>query len=387
MISQRNWAKPLRKRIKNILSGKKIEILEEVDTAGANTPYGDVFKLAGIINNKKPGSIICVGGGSAIDCAKAANIISSVDPGKNDLEPFFGIGKVSQTLQERKIKLYPLIAVQVAAGSAAHLTKYANVTDSEEEQKKLIIDEAIIPKKAVFDYSVTLSEPLELTLDGALDGLAHSLEVYWGAGGKDFKKVEEICLTSIRIIVDNLTLLSKNLEDTRLREKIGLATDLGGYAIMMGSTNGPHLNSFSFVDILSHGKAVAITLPYYTVFFAPAIEAKLTKLVTIFDRYIRVNPLKSYSGKKGPRILGEIVAGGIMKFYKEINFPTTLGQVRGFGQQYIEKALNAARNPQLEMKLKSMPIPLGSTMVDEYLGLVLESARTGNFSLIKSFEK
>ncbi|HAX17243.1 MAG TPA: 3-dehydroquinate synthase, partial [Actinobacteria bacterium] len=51
--------------------------------------------------------------------------------------------------------LYPLIAVQVASGSGSHISKYSNVTDMKTRQKKLIIDEAIIPLRAVFDYSVT----------------------------------------------------------------------------------------------------------------------------------------------------------------------------------------------------------------------------------------
>ena len=56
---------------------------------------------------------------------------------------------------------------------------------------------------------------------------------------------------------------------------MGLATDLGGYSIMLGGTNGGHLTSFSLVDILSHGRACAIMNPYYVVFFAPAIEEPL----------------------------------------------------------------------------------------------------------------
>jgi len=61
-------------------------------------------------------------------------------------------------------------------------------------------------------------------------------------------------------------------EDMDSRESLGLGTDLGGYAIMVGGTSGPHLTSFSLVDVLSHGRACAIMSPYYTVFFAPAIQ-------------------------------------------------------------------------------------------------------------------
>ncbi len=44
---------------------------------------------------------------------------------------------------------------------------------------------------------------------------------------------------------------------------------------MLGGTNGGHLTSFSLVDVLSHGRACAIMNPYYTVFFAPAIQEPL----------------------------------------------------------------------------------------------------------------
>ena len=44
---------------------------------------------------------------------------------------------------------------------------------------------------------------------------------------------------------------------------------------MIGGTNGGHLTSFSLVDVTSHGRACALTNPYYTVFFAPAIEPAL----------------------------------------------------------------------------------------------------------------
>lgn len=57
-----------------------------------------------------------------------------------------------------------------------------------------------------------------------------------------------------------------------------MATDFGGYAIMLGGTNGRHLTSFSLIDILSHGRACIMMNPYYTVFYSPAVQGPL-KLV------------------------------------------------------------------------------------------------------------
>ena len=55
----------------------------------------------------------------------------------------------------------------------------------------------------------------------------------------------------------------------------------------------------------------------------------------------------------------------------------------GFTQGHIERALAAAKNPKLESKLRNMPVPLTAAQVDDYMGPVLEAARTGDFSLIR----
>jgi alcohol dehydrogenase len=67
-----------------------------------------------------------------------------------------------------------------------------------------------------------------------------------------------------------------------------------------------------------------------------------------------------------------------------IGFPTRLGEVEGFSEEHINRALTAAKNPQLKMKLQNMPVPLTAEMVDEYMGPVLEAARDGNLNAIKN---
>jgi len=50
----------------------------------------------------------------------------------------------------------------------------------------------------------------------------------------------------------------------------------------------------------------------------------------------------------------------------------------------MERALEAAKDPQLRMKLQNMPVPLTAEMVDEYMGPILEAAQDGDLSLIKN---
>ena len=133
------------------------------------------------------------------------------------------------------------------ASSAAHLTKYSNITDLHSKQKMLIVDEAIIPVKAMFDYTLTITQPLPLTIDGGLDGISHGLEVLMGIPENLIKKAMQVCLAGVELIVNNIKKVVNDPGDMEARESIGLGTDLGGYAIMIGGTNGAHLNSFSFL--------------------------------------------------------------------------------------------------------------------------------------------
>ncbi len=365
--------------IRSSLSESAVEIADMIKGAGPNCPREDLFRITDELKAIDPDVIISFGGGSTIDSAKAAEVLRTLGGG---IEDYFGMGLVSKVLSESAGSLTPHFAVQTAASSAAHLTKYSNITDVSSGQKKLIVDEAIVPTNPVFDYEVTYGAPKSLTADGALDGIAHSLEVLYGAAGKPFyEKMVDVAGTCISLVVKYLPLVIENPDNTEAREALCLATDLGGYSIMIGGTNGGHLTSFSLVDILSHGRACAIMNPYYTVFFAPAIEEPLRLIGRIYQE---AGLTKSDIRKLKGRELGIAVAEGMFELARKIGFPTCLGEVKGFSQAHIDRALAAAKNPQLKMKLQNMPVPLTAEMVDEYMSPVLEAARDGDLSLIKN---
>ena len=365
--------------IKQSLAAAGVELLGEVDGAAPNAPLEDLARIRAELERLEPQVAVSFGGGSTIDATKAAIVLSTLG---GDIEDYFGTGLVTQALGESGETLTPHVAIQTAASSGAHLTKYSNITNVETGQKKLIVDMAVVPPRPVFDYTVTYGAPRSLTADGALDGIAHSLEVLYGAAGKpEYERIEAVATESIGLVVTYLPRVLDNPHDAEAREALGLATDLGAYAIMLGGTNGGHLTSFSLVDVLSHGRACAITNPYYTVFFAPAIQEPLQAVGTILKQtgYIEAD-LEELSGRE----LGVAVAEGMIAFEEAIGFPTKLADVPGFTDAHIERALGAAKNPQLKMKLENMPVPLTAGMVDEYMGSVLIAARDGDLSVIKN---
>jgi alcohol dehydrogenase len=306
--------------IKKALAQSKVELVAEIKGARPNSPREDLFRITLDLTESQADVVVSFGGGSTIDAAKAAIVLRALG---GEIDAYFGTALVSEALRAAGKVLLPHVAVATVAGSAAHLTRYSNITDISTGQKKLIVDDVIVPAYSIFDYEVTYSTPPALTADGALDGISHCLEVLYGAVGKScYPKVEEIAGLAIRLAVEYLPAAMGEPRNSQAREALCLATDLGGYCIMIGGTNGGHLTSFSLVDILPHGRACAIMNPYYTVFFAPAIE----------------------------------------------------------------RALAAAKNPQLKMKLQNMPIPLTAEMIDDYMAPILEAAREGNLALIRNVE-
>ncbi|MCL5986157.1 MAG: iron-containing alcohol dehydrogenase [Actinobacteria bacterium] len=382
IASRSKWLSGFVNEVMDSLRKSKVEIIDWVDGAKPNTPIEDVNRIRDEICKSNPDCLVVIAGGSGIDAAKAAAILAAYGDEKYDISRFYGVGEVTRFAANTGIRIRSIVAVQTAASSASHLTKYANVTDLRSNQKNLIVDEEIMPPKAIFDYTITRSMSMDLTLDGALDGMSHALEVYYGATGSTIDYVEKVALLAIELIVYALPRIINDPENLKLREILGLATDLGGYCIMLGATNGGHLTSFSLVDILSHGRACGIANIYYTVFFAPRIQRQLQNLAEIFKSYIPED-VDEISGRR----LGEIVAQGMIAFMKSLYLPTQLSEVNGFSDDHIKRALTAAKDPKLESKLKSMPLSLNASLVDEYIAPLLEAAKSGDISLIKDFEE
>lgn len=365
--------------IRSSLSAAGLEICGDIEGAAPNAPREDLARITQAVRSAAPGVVVSFGGGSTIDAAKAAAVLGSVG---GTVEDYFGTGLVAAKLAATGAKLIPHLAIQTAASSGAHLTKYSNITDLATGQKKLIVDDAIVPERALFDYGVTLSAPPALTADGALDGVSHCLEVLYGAAGKpNYPLIADVAAAGIRMVLEYLPKVMANPADRTGREALGLATDLGAYSIMLGGTNGAHLTSFSLIDILSHGRACALMNPYYTVFFAPAIQEPLRLVARICEETgVASRPTVQLSG----RDLGVAVAEALIGFIRSMGLPATLGDVPGFTGTHIERALTAAKNPQLRMKLENMPVPLTAEMVDDYMGPVLHAAANGDLAAIRN---
>ena len=353
-------------------------VTDVVEGAKPNAPREDVYRLESYILHYRPDVVVSVGGGSTIDACKAAIMLATyggkVTP---EIDHYFGTGLVTEAKEKTGLSMIPMIAVQTSASSGAHLTKYSNITDPVAGQKKLIVDPAIVPTVAFFDYKVTKTMPLSVTIDGELDAIAHTFEVFCGANAETYDIKKDLCETAIDLVLTYAPRLKENLQDEEAREAIGLATDLGGYAIMVGGTSGAHLTSFSLVDLVAHGTACGIMNPYYAVFYSPAIQDQLIVVGNVLKKH---GFIEGNIEEKQGRDRAVAVAQGLIAFGKSIGAPTKLSDLKGYNEKYTEQILEAAKDPQLSMKLQNMPIPMTAADVEPYMRPIIEGAVVGELT-------
>jgi alcohol dehydrogenase len=365
---------PVAEEIEGSIESAGGEIIDTFDGARANAPREDLYRLAYQVTKNDPDGVVVVGGGSTIDAAKASLVLKLYG---GLIDDYFGTGLVTEKSGGEQI---PLVAVQTASSSSAHLTKYSNITDLVTGQKKLIVDESIVPRASVYQYDVSKTMPPGFTKDGALDGVAHCWEVWMGATGKDnYDKISDVAYLGIKLIVDNIKAVVADGSDMDARYAMGLGTDLGGYSIMLGGTNGGHLGSFSLVDLLAHGRGCAVLNPYYTVLFADAIQDQLKRIAPVFESAGCIEGISDLEGRE----LAEGVAKGMIALSQAIDFPVSLKEA-GAPYERLKKMIEAAKNPQLKMKLQNMPTPMDAEAgdVDSLMGPTLEAAYSGDLSLI-----
>jgi lactaldehyde reductase len=195
--------------------------------------------------------IVAVGGGSAMDTAKAIGIIIT-NPEFADVRSLEGVAPT-------KNPCVPIIAVPTTAGTAAEVTINYVITDVEKKRKFVCVDVHDIPVVAVVDPDMMASMPPALTAATGMDALTHAIEGYITKGAWALSDMFHI--KAIEVIAKSLRGAVANTADGRE----GMA--LGQYIAGMGFSNVGLGVDHSMAHTLSayydtpHGKACAILLP------------------------------------------------------------------------------------------------------------------------------
>ncbi len=215
---------------------------------------------------------IAFGGGSPMDCAKAA-AARIVRPNKS-------LEKMRGTLKVMK-KLPPFFAVPTTAGTGSETTVAAVVSNPKTHEKYAINDPVLRPKYAVLDPELTVGLPPHITSATGLDALTHAVEAY--IGKSNVKSTREYAEKATKLIFENLETAYNDGKNIEARKNMLEASFYAGMAFTRAYVGYVHAVSHNLGGFygIPHGLANAVILPFMLEQFGDSVYGSLSKLADI----------------------------------------------------------------------------------------------------------
>lgn len=227
-----------------------------------NPQVTSVDALAELLVSHGAEVCVAVGGGSSLDCAKAAcSVALQGGPTRKYHSEGVALG----------LEHLPLIAIPTTAGTGSEVTPISVLDDPLKNIKAPLTHPNFFPKVALIDPELTLTKPRTVTASTGLDALAHAIEGYWS------KNHQPICDTlakeAVRLVFEHLPRVLEDGSDLAAREGMSLAALLGGLAFQLPKNAAVHACSFPLSSDyhLAHGTACAMTLDLFCRYNAPAM--------------------------------------------------------------------------------------------------------------------
>ncbi|ABX41796.1 1-propanol dehydrogenase PduQ [Lachnoclostridium phytofermentans] len=199
-----------------------------------------VSKAIGGMNSFKPDTVIALGGGSAIDTAKAASNIYS---------------------QMGNEKLF-LIAIPTTSGTGSEVTNFSVISDPQAQAKYPLRSDSMVPDAAFLDPRFTVSVPPQITADTGMDVLTHALEAYVSTNAGDF--TDACAEKAVRLVWNYLARTVEEGSDMEARTHMHNASCLAGVAFNGASLGLCHsmAHALGARFHIPHGRSNAILLPH-----------------------------------------------------------------------------------------------------------------------------
>ena len=305
------------KEIVNDLKKKNIstEVFSDIHK---NPVKSDVYKGTDVYDNTKRDSIIGIGGGAAIDVARA--IVLRVNH-REDLFKYDDLigGDIYVTND-----VPHFITIPTTAGTGSEVGRSAIIADDETHQKKILFSPKLLAKIVFTDPLLTMELPAFITAATGMDALTHNMEAYLA------KMPHPMC---DGIALEGISLISQSLEkavnkpDVESRSKMLIASLMGAVAFQKG-LGVVHSLAHPLSSLLDthHGLANAVNIPYGMQFNIEGFEHK-------FKRIARTLELKEESG--------EAVVNYLFDLNKKINIPHRLSVI-GVKEEHIETLADLA---------------------------------------------
>lgn len=250
------------KTVENVLRQRteqpQIKIFSEVEP---NPSTNTVYKGLEMMVDFQPDTIIALGGGSAMDAAKAMWMFF-----EHPETSFFGAKQKFLDIGKRTYKMgmpenATFICIPTTSGTGSEVTPFAVITDSETNVKYPLADFALTPDVAIIDPQFVMSVPKSVTADTGMDVLTHAMESYVSVMASDYTR--GLSLQAIKLTFEYLK-SSVEKGDKVSREKMHNASTLAGMAFANAFLGIAHSIAHKIGGEygIPHGRANAILLPH-----------------------------------------------------------------------------------------------------------------------------
>jgi alcohol dehydrogenase class IV len=305
------------KTIVNDLKKKNLSV-EVFSDIHKNPVKSDVYKGADAFDQTKRDSIVGIGGGAALDVARA--IVLRINH-REDLFKYDDLigGDVYVTND-----VPHFITIPTTSGTGSEVGRSAIIADDETHQKKILFSPKLLAKIVFADPMLTMELPAFITAATGMDALTHNMEAYLA------KMPHPLCEG---IALEGISLISQSLEqavnkpDLESRSKMLIASMMGAIAFQKG-LGVVHSLAHPLSSLLDthHGLANAVNIPYGMEFNIKGFENK-------FKRIARTLELKDETG--------EAVVKYLFDLNSKINIPHKLRDI-GVKQEHIETLADLA---------------------------------------------
>lgn len=244
-------------------------------------------------------SIIGVGGGSSLDCAKGINFLLTSGGRMKDYQ---GYGKAARPL-------LPMIAIPTTSGTGSEAQSYALISDATTHEKMACGDPTAAFRVAVLDPLLTVSLPPSVTAQSGFDAIAHAVETY--VTTKRNALSDLFSREAWRLLEANYERVLIEPSDLEARGAMQLGAYFAGLAIensMLGATHAC-ANPLTSRYGTTHGLAIAVLLPTVVRWNAEVAGARYAELLGCAGRFSGV-AATTEPGEELARRLEQLAAAG-----------------------------------------------------------------------------
>ncbi len=241
------------------------------DAVRENPTTEDVDRGVECAVSYQPDSIIGIGGGSPLDCAKGINFIFT---NGGTMKDYHGIGKATKPM-------LPMVAVPTTAGTGCEAQSFALICDPVTREKMACGDKKAAFRAAILDPRLTLTQPPKVTGLTGIDAISHALETSVTTRKTEFSQT--ISREAFRLLSANFSRVHSDPQNLEARGGMQLGACFAGMAIEHSMLGAAHAlaNPLTAAHRIIHGQAVGVMLPHVVRYNADVVGDSYEQLIGI----------------------------------------------------------------------------------------------------------